>query len=97
MSITNGDNVAVVGGKPRMIGLACAKQALYWVYRCYVLHSNNIVCLFDLILYVPVFLPFFLYTARPSFEYYRQVYFVHSGLQDESLQVIVGFFNLHRG
>ena len=28
-----------------------------------------------------------LYTARPSFEYYRQVYFVHSGLQDESLQV----------
>ena len=28
-----------------------------------------------------------LYTARPSFKYYRQVYFVHSGLQDESLQV----------
>ena len=28
------------------------------------------------------FLLFFLslYTARPSFEYYRQVYFVHSGL-----------------
>ena len=31
----------------------------------------------------------FLYTARPSFEYYRQVYFVHSGLQDESLQVTI--------
>ena len=25
------------------------------------------------------------------------MYFVHSGLQDESLQVTVGFFNLHRG
>ena len=25
-----------------------------------------------------------LYTARPSFEYYRQVYFVHSGLQDKA-------------
>ena len=35
------------------------------------------------------FISFFflsLYTARPSFEYYRKVYFVHSGLQDESLQ-----------
>ena len=30
-----------------------------------------------------------LYTARPSFEYYQQVYFVHSGLQDESLQVTI--------
>ena len=30
-----------------------------------------------------------LYTARPSFEYYRKVYFVHSGLQDESLQVTI--------
>ena len=30
-----------------------------------------------------------LYTARPSFEYYRQVNFVHSGLQDESLQVTI--------
>ena len=29
------------------------------------------------------------YTARPSFEYYRQVYFVHSGLQDESLHVTI--------
>ena len=28
-------------------------------------------------------------TARPSFEYYQQVYFVHSGLQDESLQVTI--------
>ena len=28
-----------------------------------------------------------LYTARLSFEYYQQVYFVHSGLQDESIQV----------
>ena len=34
--------------------------------------------------YIP-FLSLSLYTARPSFEYYRQVYFVHSGLQDESL------------
>ena len=56
------------------------------------------VCLFDLILYVPSTIfklnmdgPFFLslYTARPSFEYYRQVYFVHSGLQDKSLQVTI--------
>ena len=49
-----------------------------------------------------------LYTARPSFEYYRQVYFVHSGLQDESLQVTIsklpqgsltctGDDSLHRG
>ena len=30
-----------------------------------------------------------LYTARPSFEFYRQVYFEHSGLQDESLQVTI--------
>ena len=30
-----------------------------------------------------------LYTARPSFEYYRHVYFVHLGLQDESLQVTI--------
>ena len=30
-----------------------------------------------------------LYGARPSFEYYRQVYFVHSRLQDESLQVTI--------
>ena len=29
------------------------------------------------------------YTARPSFKYYRQVYFVYSGLQDESLQVTI--------
>ena len=33
----------------------------------------------------------------PLSRYYRQVYFVYSGLQDESLQVTVGFFNLHRG
>ena len=30
-----------------------------------------------------------LYTARPSCKYYLQVYFVHSGLQDESLQVTI--------
>ena len=28
-------------------------------------------------------------TARPSFEYYRQVYYVLSGLQNESLQVTI--------
>ena len=40
---------------------------------------------------VSSFLSFFLslYTARPYFEYYGQVYFVHSGLQDESLQVTI--------
>ena len=32
---------------------------------------------------------FSLYTARPSFEYYRQAHFVHSGMQDESLQVTI--------
>ena len=32
---------------------------------------------------------FSLYSARPSLEYYQQVYFVHSGLQDESLQVTI--------
>ena len=61
-----------------------------------------------LLLYVPSTIHAFsfflsLYTARPSFEYYRQVYVVHSGLQDESVQVLnhieitIGFFNLHRG
>ena len=30
---------------------------------------------------------FYIYTARPSCEYNRQVHFVHSRLQDESLQV----------
>ena len=30
-----------------------------------------------------------LYTARLSLECYRQVYFVHSGLQDESIQVTI--------
>ena len=30
-----------------------------------------------------------LYTARLSFEYYRQVNFVNSGLQDEILQVTI--------
>ena len=43
----------------------------------------------DLNHYVVFFLFLSLYTARPSFEYYRQVYFVHSGLQDESLQVTI--------
>ena len=43
-----------------------------------------------------------LYTASLSFEYYRQVYFVHSGLQDESLQVTIsklpqGSFTCTRG
>ena len=32
---------------------------------------------------------FSLNTAKPSFEYYQQVYFVYSGLQDESLQVTI--------
>ena len=39
--------------------------------------------------WIQIFLFLSLYTARPSFEYYRQVYFVHSGLQDESLQVTI--------
>ena len=46
----------------------------------------------DFIDFSLTFLYFFflsLYTARPSFEYYRQVYFVHYGLQDESLQVSI--------
>ena len=30
-----------------------------------------------------------LYTAKPSFEYYLEVYFVHSVLQDESLKVTI--------
>ena len=38
---------------------------------------------------VPTLIFLSLYTARPSFEYYRQVYFVHSGLPDESLQVTI--------
>ena len=45
----------------------------------------------DLLEMFEIQLSFFLslYTARPSFEYYRQVYYVHSGLQDESLQVTI--------
>ena len=51
-------------------------------------------CLYVLVIFFSYFLSllsFFLslYTARPSFEYYRQMYFVHSGLQDESLQVTI--------
>ena len=30
-------------------------------------------------------------TARPSCEYYWQVYFVHSGLHDENLQVTISY------
>ena len=48
--------------------------------------------LFKLVKFAAAELSFFflsLYTARPSFEYYRQVYIVHSGLQDESLQVTI--------
>ena len=47
-------------------------------------HEENVVRIVNLFFF---FLS--LYTARPSFEYYRQVYFVHSGLQDESLQVTI--------
>ena len=61
-------------------------------------HSLGVVVSMQKILYVIIItigyilvLSFFLtlYTARPSFEYYRQLYFVHSGLQDESLQVTI--------
>ena len=31
-------------------------------------------------------------------EYYRQVFFLHSGLQDENLQIVMSkFFNMHKG
>ena len=33
--------------------------------------------------------PYYWATVRPSCRYYRQVFFVHSGLQDESLQVTI--------
>ena len=36
-----------------------------------------------------VFLSFFIYCLALAFEHYRQVYIVHSGLQDESLQVTI--------
>ena len=35
----------------------------------------------------PFFLSFSIYCLALAFEHYRQVYIVHSGLQDESLQV----------
>ena len=34
-------------------------------------------------------LSFFIYCLALAFEHYRQVYIVHSGLQDESLQVTI--------
>ena len=36
-----------------------------------------------------VFLSFSIYCLTLAFEHYRQVYIVHSGLQDESLQVTI--------
>ena len=38
---------------------------------------------------VPFFLSFSIYCLALAFEHYRQVYIVHSGLQDESLQVTI--------
>ena len=35
------------------------------------------------------FLSFSIYCLALAFEHYRQVYIVHSGLQDESLQVTI--------
>ena len=35
------------------------------------------------------FLSFSIYCLALGFEHYRQVYIVHSGLQDESLQVTI--------
>ena len=41
---------------------------------------------------------FFLYILPGArFRALSAGYIVHSGLQDESLQVTVGFFNLHKG
>ena len=37
----------------------------------------------------PLFLSFSIYCLALAFEHYRQVYIVHSGLQDESLQVTI--------
>ena len=56
-----------------------------------VLHNKNVLSMFSL------FLSLFLYTAWRPHKHYRQVYFVHSGLQDESLLITVGFFNMHKG
>ena len=47
----------------------------------------SVVVLEDIVMAKLAFLS--LYTARPFFEYYRQVYYVHSGLQDEGLQVTI--------
>ena len=38
---------------------------------------------------VSFFLSFSIYCLALAFEHYRQVYIVHSGLQDESLQVTI--------
>ena len=38
---------------------------------------------------VTFFLSFSIYCLALAFEHYRQVYIVHSGLQDESLQVTI--------
>ena len=38
---------------------------------------------------VALLLSFSIYCLAPAFEHYRQVYIVHSGLQDESLQVTI--------
>ena len=38
---------------------------------------------------VDTFLSFSIYCLALAFEHYRQVYILHSGLQDESLQVTI--------
>ena len=78
------DSIVLVTFEKNVINMKCAdcffKKSMISAARgpLYQLTSTDIEC-------------FFLsqYTARPSFEYYRQVYFVHSGLQDESLQVTI--------
>ena len=54
----------------------------FWSDHRGIIYGVRTIRVYKLILDLP-------YTTRPSFEYYRQVYFVHSGLQDESQQVTV--------
>ena len=51
--------------------------------------EKNVVEVSEMPRFLSFFLSFYIYCLALAFEHYRQVYIVHSGLQDESLQVTI--------
>ena len=50
---------------------------------------GHFICLSGIAVLYFLFLSFSIYCLALAFEHYRQVYIVHSGMQDESLQVTI--------